>query len=61
MAGYRDLPMGRHDVETLSSPGHAAAFARFVELEEELLEMLRADMDRDKVILREFQSGSTTT
>jgi hypothetical protein len=51
MAGYRDLPMGRHDVAALSTPEAAAPFARFVQLEEELVALLQARLARDREML----------
>ncbi len=36
MAGYRDLPMGRHDMSKMSDPKMRDAFTKFVAAEEEL-------------------------
>ena len=41
MAGYRDLPMGAHDMSVMSSSKAVAAFENFVKLEEELVALLR--------------------
>jgi hypothetical protein len=41
MASYRDLPMGRHDEEALSSPLAVAAFENLVKVEQELLVLLQ--------------------
>lgn len=40
MAGYRDLPMGRHDQEAMTSPRAAAALERFVGAQRQLAEHL---------------------
>jgi hypothetical protein len=40
MAGYRDLPMGRHDPAALASAPVIEAFVRFVKLQRELLALL---------------------
>jgi hypothetical protein len=46
MAGYRDLPVARHDEAVLADPaGQAAAFERLVAVERELLELLRARVE----------------
>jgi hypothetical protein len=43
MAGYRDLPMARHDAAVLADPaGQAAAYQRFVAIEQELLALWSA-------------------
>lgn len=46
MAGYRDLPMGRHDWQALARPEVRAAFGRFVAGEGELLDLLRESVER---------------
>jgi hypothetical protein len=52
MAGYRDLPMGRHDEKIMANPqGQAEAFERYVRIEEELFELLRARFERDEQLL----------
>jgi hypothetical protein len=33
MAGYRDLPMGRHDMRTMMDRDNVAAFQRYVRVE----------------------------
>jgi hypothetical protein len=40
MAAARDLPMGRHDAETMRSPEVGDAFRRFVEARDRLGELL---------------------
>ena len=51
MAGYRDLPMGRHDPKAMSSPKVREAFAQFVTLEQELLALLQNRIERDRQML----------
>ena len=51
MAGYRTLPMGRHDLEALARPDAMQPFARFVRLEEELLALLEERLDSDRAML----------
>ena len=53
MAGCRDLPMGRHDMAVMTDPkGQAEAFRRFVAVERELLELLRAKLEQEEAMLR---------
>ncbi len=54
MAGYRDLPMGRHDVGAMSSRAVVEAFQRFVELERELLGLLQKRLHQDTKLLAEM-------
>lgn len=51
MAAARDLPMGRHDMAAMADPETAAAFERFVHLEEELLQLLDARLADDRALL----------
>lgn len=53
MAGYEDLPMGRHDPAALSGPAALESFAKFVRLEHELLSMLEERLESDRVMLVE--------
>ncbi len=46
MAGYRDLPMGRHDWQALARPEVRAAFGRLVAREGELLALLQESVER---------------
>ena len=53
MAGYRNLPMARHDVDVLADPeGQAEAFKRFVAIERELQALLRAKLEEEEELLR---------
>jgi hypothetical protein len=51
MAGYQDLPMGRHDERALADPRLLAAFETFVQREEELLNLLLTAHERDSEML----------
>jgi hypothetical protein len=46
MASRRDLPMGRHDPEVLSSPEVVGAFERFVAAERAAADLLEAWLER---------------
>jgi hypothetical protein len=67
MAAARDLPMGRHDAEAMTSPQVAEAFRRFVRTRQELVGLLQAQLDQDRRLLAELdapgagsQAGPTT-
>jgi hypothetical protein len=57
MAGYRDLPMGSHDMTVMASPKGAEVFARVVKLEEELLSLLQTRVESDRAMLGEMGAG----
>ena len=61
MAGYLDLPMGRHHTSVMSSRKAFEAFEKFVKLEEELLAMLQKRLEADRVMLSEMRGTSTTS
>ena len=53
MAGYRNLPMGRHDMREMSDPkGQMEAFRRFVTVEQELVALLQAKLEAEGELLR---------
>jgi hypothetical protein len=54
MAGYRDLPMGRHDEEALGSPRIVDAFVGLVRAERELLTLLGERVAEHEQMLAEF-------
>jgi hypothetical protein len=54
MADARDLPMGRHDAETMSSPEVGDAFQRFVKAKQELLTLLQRMVEDDQRMLAEM-------
>jgi len=51
MAGYRDLPMGRHDPKAMTSPQLRDAFEQFVRLEQELLVLLQKRVEQEVQML----------
>jgi hypothetical protein len=51
MAGYRDLPMGRHDDKAMAASAVVESFQRFVELERELLVLLQRRVQQDRQML----------
>ena len=54
MAAARDLPMGRHDEQTMSSPEVGQAFQRFVRAKQELLALLQRMVEQDQRLLAEM-------
>jgi hypothetical protein len=57
MAGYRDLPMGRHDPTVMSSPKAVKAFEGFVKAERELLALLQERLRQDQELLAGMRPG----
>jgi hypothetical protein len=51
LEGYRNLPIGRHDEEALSSPAAVQAFERFVAAEQELAALVQERLERDLRLL----------
>src|SRR5438876_3481277 len=51
MKGYRDLSMPQHDIGILKSAANVDAFANFVKVEHELLDLLRESLQRDQKML----------
>ena len=51
MAGYRDLPMGRHDEIAMTQPEIRQAFEKFVIHKHELLSLLEQTAERDDQLL----------
>jgi hypothetical protein len=54
MAAARDLPMGRHDEETMRSPEVGNAFRRFVEARRELQAVLERMAEQDRQLLAQM-------
>ena len=48
MSGYRNLPMGRHELSVLGGPIAFAAFEAFVAREQELVTLLEEQLARDR-------------
>jgi hypothetical protein len=57
MAGYRDLPMGRHDEKAMAASENREAFERFVTVEQELLALLQHRVGQDQGMLREMRGA----
>jgi hypothetical protein len=55
MAAARDLPMGRHDPETMRSPEVGQAYRRFVEARNELADLLGRMAEQDQRLLAEME------
>jgi hypothetical protein len=53
MAGYRDLPMARHDERALAAPDAIEAFTRFVAAERQLHGAVEQSLERDEAMLRQ--------
>jgi hypothetical protein len=51
MAGYRDLPMGAHDLELLSAPEAVRAFEGYVQAKERLLALLQQSLADDRALM----------
>lgn len=51
MAGSRDLPMGGHDVDTLSAPPAVRAFEEYAQVTRELLTVLQESDVRNQQML----------
>jgi hypothetical protein len=51
MAAARDLPMGRHDAQTMTSPEVAHAFRHLVKAKQELLDLLQGTAEWDRRML----------
>lgn len=51
MESYRDLPMANHDSAVLGSPQVLAAFNALLKEQEQLVELLRGWIDRDRALL----------
>jgi hypothetical protein len=57
MAAQRNLPMGRHDEQAMSSPRVREAFERFVDAERALLELLEQRMELDREMLDQMRAA----
>ena len=54
MAAYRDLPMGRHDMEAMNRPVVRESFAAFVGRKQELLTLLQEAEASDREMLAQM-------
>ena len=59
MAAARDLPMGRHDTQTLTSPEVADAFRHFVKAKQELATTLQRMAEQDQRMLAAMDGPGT--
>ncbi len=58
MAAQRDPPMGRHDMRIMMSAAPVAAFAKYVQSEEELLALLQESVAQNRRVLGGMQQAS---
>ena len=59
MAAARELPMGRHDTQTMTSPEVAHAFQRFVKAKQVLLATLQGMAEQDQRMLAAMDGPGT--
>jgi hypothetical protein len=52
MAGYHDLPMGRHDENAMTHPRVRTAFEKFVQRKQDLLYLLEETAEQDDKLLK---------
>jgi hypothetical protein len=57
MAGYRDLPMGRHDMTVMTDPKMAETYAQVVGAKEELLTNLQSRIEGERQMLAEMRGA----
>lgn len=55
MAGYRSLPMGRHDMQAMSHPRVRETFETFVRHKQDLLFWLQNTVEADQKVLDEMK------
>ena len=58
MAGYRDLPMGRHNSKAMAAPENVRAFEMFVTVEEKLIALLQRRLESDRAMLQQMGRSS---
>ncbi len=58
MAGYRDLPMGKHDAQAMTHPRVGETFEKFVEQKQDLLSLLEQTTERDHKLLETMRRQS---
>ncbi len=51
MAGYRTLPMASHDEAVMADPARMAPYARFVDVQRELVGMFQASVAQGEAML----------
>ena len=57
MAGYRDLPMGKHDQKAMTHPRVLETFEKFVQHKQEFLEFLQQTSARDRQLLEMMRAN----
>ena len=57
MASYRDLPMGRHNLEVLTTREAANVFEALVNVEQELLSLLEERLEQHRPLLSELRAA----
>ena len=55
MTAYRDLPMGRHDMEAMNQPSVGESFATFVARKQELHTLLQEMEESDREMLAQME------
>lgn len=60
MAGYRDMPMGRHGMEAMAGPEPLIAFERYVRVKRELFTLLQEALTEDEKMLAMMRGTSNT-
>ena len=58
MAGYRDLPMGQHDMSVMMDPKMREAFATFVEAERDLGALVQHRIEEDRAMLESMGAAA---
>jgi len=58
MAGYRDLPMGRHDEKAMSDPKVIETFENLVKTRQETIELLQAMLEQEQKMLTDVRRAS---
>lgn len=61
MAGYRDLPMGRHDEVAMAQPRALEVFENFVMRKQELLALLQESIEQDQRMLDQMGEAPTSS
>jgi len=56
MRAAHDLPMGRHDMQLMTTPTVLEAFEAFVDAEQDLLSLLQARLEQDRGMLEVIAS-----
>ena len=56
MAGYRDLPMGKHNMAAMATADAVRVFTKLVRMEEEAFDLLRGRLDEHRAMLGQMGS-----